>query len=293
MNDVTGSQFTESEVAFADVLATVRKSIKLISTLMIFGAVIGGVSAWLVPREYEASTVVLPESSDSANGLSGGLSSLASQFSGLAALAGVTPQTDSKKAEALAVLQSDQLTQLYISQNDLLPVLYRKQWDPGHNAWKKTWFGGTPTLWKAGRLFKKSIRRIETDTKTGLVTLTITWKDPVIAAKWANGLINLENVYLRDKAIRESESNIAYLNKQAAATDVLGIKQVIYSILENEIDKAMIARGSEEYSLKVEDPAFAPERAAYPIPALWVTIGTLLGLFIGVFIAFLRKEQQA
>jgi len=51
-----------------------------------------------------------------------------------------------------------------------------------------------------------------TDPKTGLVTLSITWNDPNIAAKWANGLVRMANDYLRDQAIEESERNIAYLD---------------------------------------------------------------------------------
>lgn len=283
----------EAEVVFAEVFVTLRRSVWLIIVLTTLGALVAGGFVLVLPKKYEASTIVFAASSDSGSSLGGGLSSLASQFSGLAALAGVTPQTDSKKAEALAVLQSEQLTQLFISENDLLPILYAKRWDAANKNWRKSVLGGIPSLWKANALFRKSIRSITTDNKTGMVTLTIAWTDPVAAAKWANGLIRLENTYLRDKAIRESEANITYLNKQVAATDVLGIKQGIYAILQNEINKEMIARGSEEYALKVVDPAFVPERPSFPIPVLWVTVGALIGFFVAAFIAFLRKEQRS
>jgi uncharacterized protein involved in exopolysaccharide biosynthesis len=283
----------DAEVVFQDLLDALRQSLWLIASLTALGALIAAGIVWLVPKQYEASTVVFATSSDSTNGLAGGLSSLASQFSGLAALAGATPQTDSKKAEAIAVLQSEQLTELYISENNLLPILYAKKWDAVNKRWKKADSDGVPTLWQANLRFRKSIRTINTDTKNGMLTLNITWTDAATAAKWANGIIKLENIYLRDKAIRESEANIAYLNSQAARTDVVGIKQVIYSILQNEINKEMIARGSEEYALKVVDPAFVPERPSYPVPVLWIVVGGLIGLFVSVFIAFLRKEHRA
>jgi len=219
----------------------------------------------------------------------GGLSSATSQFSGLASLVGLSPQQDSKKSESLAVLQSEALTQQYIANNDLLPVLYPKRWDAVAKRWKVTDPKKIPTLWTANQLFKEKIRVLTTDTKTGLSTLIITWDDPVVAARWANGLVKMANDYLRDKTIVESERNIAYLTEQGAKTDAVGVKQAVYSILQTEISKAMLAKGSDEYALKVVDPAFAPEKASSPKPALWIFIGTVAGLICSFIIVMVRK----
>src|SRR5450631_2620974 len=286
------TQKDDSEVVFRDLLDSLLKAKWLVLSLTAIGMLIGAGIVWFVPRKYEASIMVFPASSDSSNGLGGGLSSLASQFTGLAALAGVSTQTDAKKAEALAVLPSEQLTELYIRQNDLLPILYPKKWDGASKRWKNPGSDGVPTPWKANILFRKSIRTISTDTKNGMVTMRITWTDPVTAAKWANGLVKLENDYLRGKAIREAETNIAYLTEEAAKTDILGIRQAIYSILESELSKEMIARGNEEYALKVVDPAFVPERPSFPIPALWIIVGGLLGLCVAIFISFVHTEDR-
>src|SRR5882757_8632770 len=97
-----------------------------------------------------------------------------------------------------------------------------------------------PTLWKANLDFKNKVRAVASDTKTGMVTLAITWKDPVTAAKWANDLVRMTNEFLRNKAIEQSEKNIAYLNEQAAKIDAVGVKQAIYSILQSELNKGML-----------------------------------------------------
>ena len=70
----------------------------------------------------------------------------------------------------------------------------------------------------------------------------------------------MANDNLRDRAIAESERNISYLNEQAAKTDVVGIRQTIYNIMETEINKAMLAKGSEEYAFKLIDPAVVPQK---------------------------------
>ncbi len=55
------------------------------------------------------------------------LSSLATQFGGLASLAGVSVSGDSRRSESVAVLQSEALTEQYIQANNLLPVLFREK----------------------------------------------------------------------------------------------------------------------------------------------------------------------
>ncbi len=102
---------------------------------------------------------------------------------------------DSRKYESLTVLQSEALTEKYISSHNLLPVLYANQWDRGKNTWRSSDVAKVPTLWKANRFFKK-IRSVSTDAKTGMITMTIKWTDPVLAASWANDLVALTNEYL-------------------------------------------------------------------------------------------------
>jgi uncharacterized protein involved in exopolysaccharide biosynthesis len=142
-------------------------------------------------------------------------------------------------------------------------------------------------------MFKKSVRTVLTDTHTGLVTMTIKWTDPVAAATWANDLVKLTNDYLRKKAIDEAERSIAYLSEQASKTEVVGVKQAIYSILESEINKETIARGREEFALRVVDPAIPPEVATSPVPILWAVAGLVASLLVftlAIYFSLARKS---
>ena len=78
-----------------------------------------------------------------------------------------------------------------------------------------------------------------------------------MAAKWANGLVAMANQHLRSKALVESERNIAYLNDQAAKTDVVPVRQAIYSILQSEINKEMLARGADRWTRYTGAPAIS------------------------------------
>jgi len=250
--------------------------------------VAAAVLALVLPKTYKAQITVSAVTNAPGSGGMGGLSSMVSQFSGLASLAGLSVGGDTHKAESLAVLQSEALTEDYLRENDLLPVLYAKLWDPLQRRWKVTDPRRIPTLWRANQRFKHEIRTVSTDNKTGLTTLTVVWKDPKLAAQWANGLVKKANDYLRGKAIAESDRNIEYLNAQALKTDVVGVKQAIYAIMENEINKEMLARGSDEYALKVLDPAVPPEAPYSPQPLMWTLIGLFSGVLLCILGAFLR-----
>jgi uncharacterized protein involved in exopolysaccharide biosynthesis len=238
-----------------------------------------------MPKKYDATVLLSPVSNTATNGLLSGLSSMASQFGGLASLAGISGSaTDTSKAESIAVLESEALTEQYIREKNLLPILYADEWDASRHQWKTTDRRKIPTLWTANVLFKKKIRTVSVDEKTGLVTLRIRWTDPVQAAQWANDLVGMTNAYRRDKAIEESDRNIAYLTTEAARTDAIGVTQAVYSVLQTELSKAMLAKGNAEYALKVLDPAVVPEKPTLPpamyivlIAAFFVSLGLAMG----------------
>jgi uncharacterized protein involved in exopolysaccharide biosynthesis len=279
------------DIRIEEVVARIWRRRWLVLLLALMSATVAGIVAFIVPKSYLATTVVAPVLSGNNGGALSGLNAMASQFGGLASLAGVSISGDSRKYESLAVLQSEALTERYISSNNLLPVLYADEWDAAKNAWKSTNISNNPTLWKANRDFKK-IRTVSTDSKTGLVTISITWTDPKFAATWANDFVKLTNEYLRNRAISEAEGNMAYLNEQAAKTDVVAVKQGIYTMIQMEINKAMTAKGTPEFALKVLDPAVAPEKPSAPRKSIWTLAGFFGGILFSCGLAVFLESRK-
>ncbi|MDB6102008.1 MAG: polysaccharide chain length determinant protein [Gammaproteobacteria bacterium] len=242
--------------------------------------IVGGgscITAFMLPREYEASVVIAPVADDTNSGRGGGLGSLVGQLGGLASVAGLSLNGNERKAESLAILQSESLTERFIKDNNLLPELFYTKWDAAKHTWRPMPPDKTPTLWKANEFFKKSVRKVVTDAKTGLATVTITWRDPHTAATWANELVELANNTIRGRTIEESERNIAYLNDQISKSTMVAVQNSVSTLLESEIKKVMLARGSKEYAFRVLDSAIPPERASFPNRTVW----TVLGFFFG------------
>lgn len=278
-------QTVPEEISIAELRQAAANARWRIGAFVLVCTVIAGAIAWIVPKTYTASVTMSSAMSGSESGQLGKLGSLASQFGGIASLAGISLPNNSKEWQSVAVLESEALTENFIKQNNLLPVLFAKQWDAGANRWKVSG-KDTPTLWKANRYFK-SVRTVDVDPKTSIITLKIKWRNAAQAAAWANGLVQMANDYLRNKAIAESEASIAYLNQEAARTTVVEAREAIFSVLEAEIDKAMLARGTKEYAFNILDPAFAPEKPSSVPRWAWMFIAFLASsviAFFGVFV---------
>lgn len=289
MDDTTRATIDSEELRLRELIAVLWRGRRLIAWVTLGFIATAAVAAFVVPKTYDASVTISAVSrNDGLLNSGGSMGSLGSELGGIAAIAGLSVGVDSRKWESLSVLESAALTEQYIQQNNLLPELFHRQWDAAHRRWKAESPGDVPTLWKANRLFKNTVRTVSTDAKTGIITLKISWRDPVLAANWANGLVAMTNDYLRNQAIEEDEKNIAFLQAQAGKSNELNLKQAIYEVLAAEYKREMFARGTHEFAFKVLDPAEVPEKAASPKKTLWVLIGAFCGLVVSSLIVLIR-----
>jgi uncharacterized protein involved in exopolysaccharide biosynthesis len=279
----------EQTMGLRELLVSLRRGRWTLITVTVLTTVAAGIIGYRMPPAYTAA-ILLSAVTETSNPSQGGvLGSMASQLGGIAALTGLSA-ADSKKAESVAILQSEFLTERYIGEHNLLPILYKKRWDEKKGTWKITDPEQVPTLWKANQFFKKNVRSVVTDSKTGLITLTITWSDPKIAALWANGLTGLTNDYLRSKSIAESEASIDFLTGEASKTSDVEARQVIYRVLESEIEKIMFAKGNHEFAFKIIDPAVAPERPSSLSESAWIALGFVVGLLLSIPVVLIRMR---
>jgi uncharacterized protein involved in exopolysaccharide biosynthesis len=279
-----------TEVTVADLFALLRRGrwlIVAITGLMTAGALCASL---LLPKHYEATVLVSAVSRRSGGSGIGGMGSMLSSLGGLASLVGLSSSANASRAQDIATLKSQVLTQRYISEHQLLPILFAKKWNPAAHSWRTK---KVPTLWDGNRYFKEKVRSVTEDAKTGLIRVTVTWTDPDLAAQWANGIVKMTNDYLRTKAIDEANRDIAYLQRQADKTTEVEVKQAIYSLMQQEIRNAMIAKGEHEYALKVIDPAFVPEKPSSPKPLLWTIAGFLAGLATSLGALIVRENWCA
>lgn len=256
-----------------------------------------------LPNIYKADALLAP--AESSNG--GGLSKMAGQLGGLAALAGVnlggsdTSQTDL----AVQVMKSRQFIEAFISKHDLLiPVMAAKDWDLVNNKLildddlydlsTGKWLrkpdglrGAKPTSQEAFEVFRKEILNVNQDKDSGLYTISVKHYSPYVAQQWVNWLVKDINKVMRERTIAETSQNLTYLNNQLQKTAVADMQSTFYKLIEEQTKSLMLAEVQDEFVFKVVDPAVVPEVKDSPKRALICIVFSFVGLLLGVlFVLF-------
>lgn len=273
----------EEEIDLADVWRVLVAGWRPIALVTLACAALALAAALLLPPVYRAETLLAPvENSDKSTGplLSFGV---LEGFSGLGASGG------GDAAEALATLTSRVFTDAFIKEEGLMPVLFAERWDAATRTWKAD--AEMPTAWDAYDVFNRRVRFVSKDIKTGLITLAIEWRDPEAASRWANRLVQRINAERRAAAIREAETNIAYLKEQLAETSIVEMQQAIYQLIEAKIKTIMVAKSLDEYAFKVIDPAASPQDPVRPRRAAIVVLGVLFGLLASAVVVLVRHAS--
>lgn len=282
---------SSDEISLNDILAAIKNRRYLILCLTILMTLTATLVAFIIPEKFEVSVVLAP-ADDDASGKMGAAGAVFSQLGGLAGISALNGAGAGKRSEYIATLQSHALTEAFISDLNLLPTLYPSEWDNINARWKDDLISNKPTIWKAEKKFSEKIRAVSEDKKTGLVTLTITWSNPDIAAQWAAEIVKRTNAYLKSKAIARSNANLQYLNEQLGKTSVVELQKAIYTLIEAEIKKIMVANGSDEYAFRVIDPARPPEERSSPKRLLIASAGLFGGVTLGVFLALILPPRK-
>ena len=256
----------------------------LIALIMSIAMAIAITVALVLTPIYKAEVLLAPSNTESSKGVSlGGLG-------GLASLVGVSGSLGGGGAEeALAVLKSRAFLGEFFVSEALLPVLFAEQWDEAQQQWLSEDVDSHPSLWDAYEVFTGGVLASSVDKESGLVILSISWRDPALAARWLNDLVIRLNEHMRSAAIAEASKSIEYLNQQIVQTSVLEMKQMLYGLIEEETKKIMLANVRAEYAFKVIDPAVVPERKVKPKRTLIAVWGMVLGLFSAIFFVFFRE----
>lgn len=273
----------EEEINLADLWRALVGHRELIALITAACAAVALAVALMTTPVYRAETLLSPVgSTDKAvNPLL--------QLGGLEGLAGISlGGGNSNTAVALATLTSRSFTDAFIKQENVMPVLFADKWDDGRKAWKDG--VEEPTTWDAYKLFDRDVRFVSKDVKSGLVTLAIEWHDPALAAQWANRLVARLNAERRAEAIREAETNIAYLKEQLAETSLVEMQQAIHQLIESKIKTIMVAKSLDEYAFKVIDHAVAPQEHIRPRRIPIVILGIALGLIASTFVVLIRAR---
>ena len=277
MPDPAMSSEADDEISLGDLWRIIWQGKWVVASITLIFAV-GSVAYALMATEwYRSEALLSPADARSTSPISG-------QLSGLAALAGVSVGGPGN-AEALAVLESRGFLRAFIQEHGILPLLFEDQWDKERQDWRPEVGDEPPDVRDAIEHFRKNILKVHQNRETQLVTIAVEWTDPDVAAEWVAIIVRRLNDRLRERALQEAETNVAYLQSEMAKTSLVTLQQSIGRLLESELQKLMLARGNEEFAFKIVDPPEPPKERVRPNRSMTAVLGTMLGGIVGMVLA--------
>jgi len=276
---------TEDAVNLSTIFSILRKSWKLLASVGFCAALITAVIALLMQNVYRAEIQIAPVS-DEESGKRG-----LGDLNGLASLAGVELGAAGGRAEqAYATLNSRAFARSFIISENLMPILFDDHWDSKAGRWRTD--KKPPTLEDGVKYFMRSVCTIAQDRKTSLVTVTVDWYSPQLAARWANRMIEMINERLRTEAIQKADLSIDYLNKELAKNNSVEMQQAIYQVMEDKLNDAMMANVQRDYAFHIIDPAVVPEKKHGPMRLIMTLVGGAVGGFLAAIFVFVRRALR-
>lgn len=254
-----------------------------------------------LPNQYKSTALLAPASQKN----DVGLSKLAGNLGGVAALAGIdiSGGGEDKSAIALEILMTWGFLEEFIEKQDIAPELIAaKGWDrdsnrlvfetdvydPESNRWLKEFESNSgksskPTSWQLYRAMKEKMT-ISRNEENGLIIVELEYYSPYLAKKWLDEIIKMLNDYLKEQDKKEALKSISYLRRQVDRANVADMRNVFYRLIEEQTKTLMLAEIRDEYALKVISPGKVAEEKSNPKRSLVFMSITFAGFMLSVCI---------
>ena len=210
---------------------------------------------------------------------------------------------------AQEIMKSWSFVEGFIADNDLAVEVYAAEgWSKGSNELQinqdaydsedNQWliedeFGvvGPPSSWQLFKAFSGRVA-VSEDKKSGLVSVSIEYYSPQIAKQWLDLYISAINKHMQERQVEKVSNNISYLEAQIGKTSIAEMREVFYTIIEEQTKNKMVAEASPDYAFVAVSPSMVPEEKSQPKRALICILGTLLGGMLSVLLVLVMHYAR-
>jgi hypothetical protein len=293
----------DDEIDLQELFYVLSEGKWIIVSLTTFLSIIGVIYSLSLPNLYQSNAILAPVNSSSS--ISGALKS----YSGLAGIAGIS--LPSSVDEGNTVKAKQKISSLSFFENNIFPNIHLpdlmavKSWnsktntltfdDSIYNTNSNVWVRDysypqqkIPSAQESFRAFKSKHLILSEDKNSGFITLSIKHQSPFVAKQWVELIVNEVNNFYRQKDKLESEKAVSYLNQQISITGLSEIKEVLATLLQEEIKKLSLVEANMNYVFDYIDPPAVMEKKSEPKRALICILGAILGGMLSVLIVLIR-----
>tara|TARA_A100001011_G_C14103399_1_gene753815 strand:- start:12 stop:941 length:930 start_codon:yes stop_codon:yes gene_type:complete len=295
---------TETNITLSDIFQILKNKYKIIITFTSFAVLFSVLYSLFLPNIY-TSRALLSIVED--NNSSVGMSSMLSQYSGLASLAGVASSgVNTKQNYAIEVINSREFLKHLLTFDGVLESLYAVNYydestaklyydNEVFDSEKKMWIREVPKNRKlvpshleVYRTYQETIS-LEEDLKSGYINLSVSHVSPLFSEYFLSLIINEANRLSKEKDMKESSDALTYLNKQLLNTMQSDIRKSMNKIIENQLKVQMLSNIKSDYLLSIIDRPYVPEVKSKPSRSIITITGSFIGFLVICSFILLNK----
>tara|TARA_B100000212_G_scaffold220598_1_gene167062 strand:- start:2393 stop:3316 length:924 start_codon:yes stop_codon:yes gene_type:complete len=286
------------EINIAEAIGVLFKNKLLIICLaLLFSIIFYGVSK-VIPDQYRSSTLLQINSSNNENSA---MSSLASQYGGLASLAGISlPSSSGDKSQyVIETARSREfvehlMTFEMVTENIIAADSYNKSnkkivYDPDlYDFENKKWIRSLkkfrqvePSILEVHKELLKNLT-VTKDLDSGFITISYTHLSPVFSKELIDLIVDQINEVSRDKDLEESEKALVFLENQLTQYQQVELIKSINAMIKSQLQTKMMANISDDYLVKTIDKPYVPEIKSFPSRVFFAALGFFVGLVISI-----------
>ena len=105
---------------------------------------------------------------------------------------------------------------------------------------------------------------VSEDKKSGLVSVSIEYYSPQVAKDWLDRYVSAINEHMQSRQVAKVSNNINYLKAQIDKTSIAEMREVFYTIIEEQTKNKMVAEASPDYAFVAVSPSMVPEQKSQP-----------------------------
>ena len=277
----------DSSMTLKDLFVVIKDNFTFILGVMVLGFVLSASYSLIVTPIYASTALIAPNSSENS---SQGLASALSDFSGLIDISSMSSGGVSRSEVAYQKLMSKEFFRvLYENEQFIKDFFAVRNFDVDSKevTYYESWEDSKPHFQKAYEDFHRINFNVAFNRKTGLINLILKNKSSQLAAKWLKEIIQQVNNYVKEEEKLEAESSLKFLQERLSETSVIEVQKVIAALIQQTLQKLMLAEVTDEYLFDVIDEPFVPDSRSSPKRTQLTIIGTIsFGIFALVLSIF-------
>lgn len=289
------NNYKDDEIDLKELFSVLWKAkfkILLITALFAIASVVYALS---LPNIYISTIKLIPAQQEQ----SGGLSSLASQYGGLAAAAGINlgGSSGNDLQSTAELMKSWWYVESFITKNKLKPLFMAvvgwntetkelvyddKIYDKATQKWliSKDNKSLEPNSYETYVRVVNEFISVSVDEDLGTLNISAKHYSPLVAYSLVNLLKKDIDNYARQHDKEDAQASVSFIEMKILETNNTQIQEMLYSMIESNTKKLMLTEISDEYSLRTAVPPMVPQQKALPSRGLIIVLGILLGFII-------------